>query len=280
MVKNVFADNVYTQATLTIPDGTLNKYLSCDGWKDFVNIKENGQQTSFMLTISGNNGGKIVYGNQVVSNGTERISVSKNQSITLTISPDEGYEIQSVMLNGNDITDDLYNNSYTIAQIKEDFEFVVTFALSPLYVTIQYADGGCVKQQVEKGMAYRYQIEAADGWHIHSVNFNGQDVTTELSSNNIFTTPAITENSILNVSFEKGNTTMVQNRVESKMRVTAFGNTISVQGVEDGEQIAVYSVDGKLVKSVKAEHGTATISLPENETYIVKGRVKTVKVRL
>ena len=64
------------------------------------------------------------------------------------------------------------------------------------------------------------------------------------------------------------------------MRVNAYGNAIRISGAETGEKIAVYSADGKIVKSVKAEHGTATIVLPENQTYIVKGRQKTVKVRL
>ena len=279
MVKSVFADNVYTQATLTVPDGTTNKYLACDGWKDFVNIKEQGQQSSFILTISGNAGGKIAYGGQVVSGGTGRISVSRNQSVTLTITPDEGYEIQSVTLNGNDVTNDLYDNTYTIAQIKENYDFVVTFAVSPMYVAIQYADGGCVKHQVEKGKTYNYLIAPADGWQIHSVSFNGNDVTAELSSKNVFTTPAITSNSTLNVTFEKG-TSGIVGQAESRLRVTAHGNTISVQGAEKGEQIAVYSVDGKLVETASAAHGSATITLPENETYIVKGRQKTVKVRL
>ena len=279
LVKSVFADNVYTQAQLTVPDGTTGQYLACDGWKDFVNIKEQGQQSSFILTISGNNGGKIAYGSQVISNGSERISVSKNQSVTLTIVPDEGYEIQSVTLNGTDVTGDLYNNTYTIAQIKEDFDFTVTFAVSPLYVEIRYADGGCVKQKVEKGIAYEYKIEPADGWHIHSVTFNGRDVTSELSANNEYKTPAISESSVLNVVFEQGSSGIAV-QSESPLRVLAFGNTIQVLGAETGEQIAVYSVDGKLVERVAAKHGTATISLPENQTYIVKGRTKTVKVRL
>ena len=279
MVKSVFADNVYTQATLTVPDGTTNKYLACDGWKDFLNIIEQGQQSSFILTISGNNGGKIAYGSQMIANGTGRISVSKNQSVTLTITPNEGFEILSVTLNGEDVTDDLYNNTYTIAQIKEDFEFVVTFAVSPLYVTIKYADGGVVKQKVEKGQVYEYKIEPADGWHIHSVTFNGIDVTSELSSKNEYKTPTITENSELYVTFEMG-ATNVSNFTESKMRVNAYGGAIRISGAETGEKIAVYSADGKIVKSVKTEHGTATIVLPENQTYIVKGWQKTVKVRL
>ena len=277
--ETAFPGIVYLSSVLYVPTGTKSKYETTTGWKEFLNIKEDGQLSSFILTISGNAGGKIAYGGQVVSGGTGRISVSRNQSVTLTITPDEGYEIQSVTLNGNDVTNDLYDNTYTIAQIKENYDFVVTFAVSPMYVAIQYADGGCVKHQVEKGKTYNYLIAPADGWQIHSVSFNGNDVTAELSSKNVFTTPAITSNSTLNVTFEKG-TSGIVGQAESRLRVTAHGNTISVQGAEKGEQIAVYSVDGKLVETASAAHGSATITLPENETYIVKGRQKTVKVRL
>ena len=147
-----------------------------------------------------------------------------------------------------------------------------------VYLAVQHALNGSVQLVVEKENSYEYKIEPADGWRIHSVVFNGRDVTAELSSNNEYKTPEISENSVLNVTFEQGSGIVLQS--ESSLRVLAFGNTIQVLGAESGEQIAVYSVDGKLVERVKAEHGTATISLPENQTYIVKGQQKTVKVRL
>ena len=127
---------------------------------------------------------------------------------------------------------------------------------------------------------FNLQIKADDGWKIHSVTLNEDDVTAEVASDGSYTTPVISSNSVLNVVFEKGSTTGVVAQAESRLHVTAHGNTISVQEAEAGEQIAVYSVDGKLVETVKTAHGSATITLPENETYIVKGRQKTVKVRL
>lgn len=126
---------------------------------------------------------------------------------------------------------------------------------------------------------FNLQIKADDGWKIHSVTLNEDDVTAEVASDGSYTTPVIISNSVLNVTFEKG-TSGVVSQMESRLRVTAHGNTISVEGAEAGEQIAVYSMDGKLVETVKTAHGSATITLPENQTYIVKGRQKTVKVRL
>ena len=148
-----------------------------------------------------------------------------------------------------------------------------------VYLSIRQANGSVnLKVDAEKPY-FNLQIKADDGWKIHSVTLGEDDVTAEVASDGSYTTPVISSNSVLNVTFEKG-TSGVVNQMESRLHVTAHGNTISVQGAENGEQIAVYSVDGKLVETAKAMHGSATITLPENETYIVKGRQKTVKVRL
>ena len=175
---------------------------------------------------------------------------------------------------------------YDLSQIYP-YNQQMIYGITPLYNTIdrnvylavQHALNGSVQLVVEQGQAYEYRIEPADGWRIHSVTFNGQDVTAELSANNEYKTPAISESSVLNVTFEEDGTGIAI-QSESPLRVLAYGNTIQVSGAETGEKIAVYSADGKSVKSGEMEHGAATIVRPENQTYIVKGRQKTVKVRL
>lgn len=42
MVSSVFDNSVYTNAELIVPEGCLSKYQACDGWKNFVNIKDTG----------------------------------------------------------------------------------------------------------------------------------------------------------------------------------------------------------------------------------------------
>ncbi len=148
-----------------------------------------------------------------------------------------------------------------------------------IYLSIQHAMNGSIQMVVEKEESYEYKLEPADGWHIHSVTFNGKDVTKELTLDNEYKTPVITANSSLNVAYEKTGSKIVLN--ESQLRVNAYENVISVTHAEYGELIIVYSVDGKEVASMKADsQGTAHFVLSENQTYIVKGQVKTVKVRL
>lgn len=147
------------------------------------------------------------------------------------------------------------------------------------YLSVQHAMNGSIQMVVEKEESYEYKLEPADGWHIHSVTFNGKDVTSELTIDNDYKTPVITANSSLNVAYEKTGSKIVLN--ESQLRVNAYGNVISITHAENGELITVYNVDGKNVTSMKTDkQGSARFVLPENQTYIVKGQYKTVKVRL
>ena len=165
---------------------------------------------------------------------------------------------------------DNWRNFVIIREISEEQD---------VYLSILQMNGS-IKLKVDADKPYfNLQIKADEGWKIHSVSLNDYDVTAEVASDGSYTTPVISSNSTLNVVFEKGSSN-IANMTESQMRVNAYGNVIRISGAETGEKIAVYSADGKIVKSVKTEHGTATIVLPENQTYIVKGRQKTVKVRL
>lgn len=181
----------------------------------------------------------------------------------------------------NDGYFDLSSIDYSILQIMingikpKDKEFDTN-----IYLTIQHALNGSLSLVVNEDKTYDYKFEPAEGWRIHSVTFNGNDVTTELNAENEYRTPMITANSSLYVTYEKVGSGIVS-LPESRMRVLAYGNNITIKDVTAGERIVVYSVDGKEVATAIADGlGIVTIVLPENQTYIVKGQMKTVKVRL
>jgi len=41
------------------------------------------------------------------------------------------------------------------------------------------------------------------------------------------------------------------------------GNSVRIEGIEDGTEVILYSSDGKVLKQVKAEYGSIVISLPD-----------------
>ena len=165
---------------------------------------------------------------------------------------------------------DEWRNFVIIREISEEQD---------VYLNIRQANGS-VRMKVDAEKPYfNLQIKADEGWRIHSVTYNEEDVTAEVASDGSYTTPVISSDAVLNVVFEQGGSGIAVQSA-SPLRVLAYGNTIRVLGAETDEQIAVYSADGKLVERVKAKYGTATITLPENQTYIVKGNNRTVKVRL
>ena len=279
ILDNVFSSDVYKNAQLIVPDGCLEKYLECDGWMNFVNIVEESQIDGFSLKITTKGNGSVSYLNSAFRNETKNISVKRNQSVTLAITPDDGYKIKSVLVGGKDVTDDLFEGTYTIAQIKEDIDFYVEFAERPIYLSIQHADNGRILQKVEKDKTYECKIVPNSGWKIHSITFNGEDVTSSLSPDGILVTPVIVKDASLNVTFEEV-TSNVRSELWSPLTITVSDDIVYVRNARKGELIEAFTLDGNKVCQARAVDGTAMLTLPTGKVYIIKGDSKTIKVGL
>ena len=143
------------------------------------------------------------------------------------------------------------------------------------YVTIRQGEGGTVRQSVKLGEYYSYVFTPDAGWRIHTVSFNGEDVTS-LLYNGQYSTPVITENSELSVVYVKDTEDIGQTVGESPVRVLVHGQSLSVSGVKDGSVVSVYDTQGKLQRTVR---GNATLTLPSG-IYVVKAEGQTFKAAL
>ena len=170
------------------------------------------------------------------------------------------------------------DNYYSTSRINKDVTIVGEEEYNPT-LFIKQADNGMVSTKVNKGSSCTFTIYVESGWKIHSVTFNGTDVTNELDANNSFITPVINENSTLIVVYEQEGSAInvIQN---SNVKVLATSDGIKVVGANPDEIISVYSIDGACQQSIRAKSSIVEIPLNKSNIYVVKVGTKIVKLRL
>ena len=162
------------------------------------------------------------------------------------------------------------NNYYGTPRVTNAIHIVGNTIADPTLTIIQ-GEKGLIRTQVTKGSVYTFTIEATDGWKIHSVSFNDEDITEQLDANNRFTTPNINTSTTLNVVYETSIDGIRSAKVSSaKILGTSFG--IKVENAKPNDVLRVYTIDGKLVKKQKLISSEVDVELPNNETYITRWR--------
>ncbi len=170
------------------------------------------------------------------------------------------------------------DNYYPTQRINKSVTIVNEGEYNPT-LFIKQGENGMVSTKVGKGTTHTFTFLAETGWKIHSVTFNNTDVTSELNSDNTYTTPAINENSTLAVVYEQVGSAVGAIQ-KSNVRVLATADGIKVTGVIAEDIIRVYNIDGSLQRSVRAVGSQVVIPLHKDQVYIVKVSDKTVKLRL
>lgn len=91
------------------------------------------------------------------------------------------------------------------------------------------------------------KIEPTTGWEIHSVTFNGKDVTN-LINGNIFVTDPLKGSNTLDIKMVSYIGSEVDN-MNSRRHIDVVNNSgyICVSGLDDNECIKIYSLDGSLI---------------------------------
>lgn len=156
------------------------------------------------------------------------------------------------------------------------------FIEPPLLLTIQDAvSNDAVSMKVIKGQNIQLAIKPSDNWQVHSVTYNGEDITQQLSSltsTSIFKTPAISSNAILSITYEQWPSGISQTEYGQQTRINVSGNTVSV--TDCPYMIEVFTLQGHHVVSQPTSGGKAQFALPAGQCYLIKAGKKTVKVLL
>ena len=171
----------------------------------------------YTLSIKASGNGQINYKGNTIRNSSKSYSVDRLASVTLTITPDDGYKIKSVKVNSKDVTSNVSNNSYTISLITSDqtveVEFdaiqITTYTLSIKAIgngSASYS-GNTIRNStssftVNEGTSATISFNPDSGYRVKSLKEDGNDVTSNIS-NNKYTVSNIKKNTTVGVEFQE-----------------------------------------------------------------------------
>lgn len=114
---DLFSDNTYRKGILYVPAGTKDLYIRFDGWREFLNIEEVGGEAEQSVWLSIKD-----------AQGTTKIKIKKGTKQELMISPEEGWKILSVTMDGTDVTAQATNGgSFTTPAINSDATIIIVY---------------------------------------------------------------------------------------------------------------------------------------------------------
>lgn len=279
----------FVNATLRVPSGAGEAYRNASGWKNFFNIEESGASDDGICAITlkdsyGYYGGCIMVGSDTLDY-FRPVIVQKGEAIVLKcvgISDSEGeYVLTRLAINGEDVTGRVVGNELPVEVsgnmlVESEWDYV---GHTSTLLTVMQAEDGCLKMAVNEWDTYQFYVEPSDGWKIHSVTFNGEDITQRVGADGLLVLSGISENSVLSVAFEQSGTSVAM--AEGREAKVYGGNSrILVSGAEAGSPVAIYNDSGILVRTFKASGGIDSIPMERGGIYIVKLNGKTVKMAL
>ncbi len=175
-------NNIYTISNVTEPQ-SINATLS---------------QISYTITASAGNGGTI--------SNAGSTSVNCGDDITYTITPDEGYMISDVLVDGQSVGS---ASSHSFTNVTANHTISATFEIIPagevVIVVNADAEGGSVNptgtQTITEGDDFPFTVTPDDCYQIGIVTVNGNEVS--LDENNSYTIENVSEPQNINVTFNR-----------------------------------------------------------------------------
>lgn len=218
------------------------------------------------------------------------LTATTTSGLGVTYTLVEGQEAANIYTLGNRTYLDVLSEGTIVLMAQQDgnmnyypsAKIYKTIEVKGKSVTLTLKDGeqGELRENVNSGEVREIAILPAKNYKVHSVTFNEEDVTDQLTTDGLFTTPVITSNAALYVVFESLTDGVRSISDISPVRVFARQGEIVVTNLEAGQQIYVYDIDGREQALITSNGLSNSIRLKTEQTYIVKAGTKTVKVRL
>ena len=192
-----------------------------------------------------------------VTNGTidPDTAAEYGETKTITYSPNSGYKLKSVTVDGSPVDISAYPNSYTFSNIKENHDIKVVYEKLKYKITTDATNGTIDDNAtVEYGASKTINYAPNEGYTLKSVTVDGKEVDiTQYPSSYSFKN--VTKNHDIKVVYEKlkyGIATNVTNGTITPYQTAEYGDnkTISYEPNE-GYKLRSVTVDGKAVDITK-----------------------------
>lgn len=289
--ENAFDQQTYLTATLYVPEGSKETVETAEGprmgysetayWSNFLRISE-GESTAatrWPVTVIVSDGGSVRALGRDLRNTTCTENVEEGTCVSVLFNPDEGWGLTTLTLNGTDVLADVIGTAYTMPAVNRKDTLRVTFSQPEATLTLRTSEQGSIQQTVVYGTQCTLRVTPAEGYIIHSITFDGKDITESLSSDGTFVTPSINGHSVLSVAFEADPSGVATAR-QSSLRVLPGNGSVTILGLTPGTVVAAYTADGQVAAQRKATASTEHIALPTGQVYIIKAGERSVKVCL
>ncbi len=253
-------------ATLYVPTGSKEDYEASDYWNIFKAIVEMDMD-DITFTAS-----TMIIGDGTVSINGENATytptkVTQHQPATITIAPTDGWQIESVSLNGVDITNELADNTYTIESVDTNYTLEVQFKRNPVDVVVYSGEYGVLTIPVEYGADFNLMIEGGGDWTVTSVLVNGIEQSEAFDETKMVSLPKVTAPQEIRITYM--NATGVAQIAAAGVRIYSSQSTLHIDGLAAGEGYNVFTASGIAATSGVSTGAPINLILNPGEVYVV-----------
>lgn len=275
-----FEENVFSQAKLLVRNRLLEQYKVDKTWGQFLSIEalpDTPIVRSIQLDIQGE--GSVWFKGREYRGGTAMLQFNKGEDAVIRVVPDEYHETfvkQRKQYEADQTLFDGLEGEVDISAVPVLYTVNVNFRTGHGNITIKQVEEGCVHMKAELIHDYELSVNTVDGWRVHSVSMDGEDVT-DAFRNGSFNLRLMHDVTFV-IALEEETSGISQLADENQLRIIVDGNRLYLHHLEKGEMIHIYTVNGHLVKQLKANDIDMEVQLPPNKVYLIRTKSKTIKV--
>ena len=153
-----FYKPIYGKCTLFIPTGTKEIYASTSGWKNFTRVKETDvDDPGLKVSLKVFGEGKVSV-NDVNVEDNNTIVALYDTDVKFSFKPKLGYQVKSFTVNGEELLQDITDDTYIINQIQDNINIEIIFEEIPLTEGVLFSDNRIFYSIIENANGYCLEV--------------------------------------------------------------------------------------------------------------------------